>query len=181
MFPNYKGIMRYDQVEVTIPNNYTSTSMKFPDQPQLRSDQDYDIIIMAIESFTQFDQALSQSGLTMPTVAQLVATSLTLYIDGEESVFQVPLVQLHRCIAVDGAGAIIPHVRDLQTFNNVQVSWEKCLLNNPAANGWATGGSGQFSFQFGVHYMRLPPGTMLKLQRIRDANYCNLQVPPTNG
>lgn len=174
MFPQYKGIARYDKVEVTIPNNYTSNYINVPDQPQLRSDQDQDIIIQAIETFTQFDQALSDTGKTMPTVAQLVDTMLVLYIDGEESVFNVPLVQLHRAIAVDGSGDQVPYVRDLQTFDNVQVSWDKCKLFNPANLGWNTGGSGTFSFMLGIHYMKLPPGTMVKMKAIRDANYCNL-------
>jgi hypothetical protein len=174
MFPKFGGTTRYDKVEVTIPNLYTKSFIPFNDQPQLRSDQNYDIAIQAIETFTQFDQALSQSGIVMPTVAQLIATSLTLYIDGEESVFEVPLVQLHRAISVDGSGDQVPYVRDLQVFDNVQVSWEKCQLFNPAGNGWNTGGSGSFSFEFGVHYKRLPAGTMARLAKIRDANYCNL-------
>jgi len=171
LFPPIKGITRYDKVEVTIPNSYQASSIKFPDQPQLRSDQDFDIAIQAIETFTKFDQALSQSGIVMPTVAQLIATTMTLWIDGEQQGFDIPLVQLHRAIAVDGAGAIVPYVRDLQVFNNVQVSWQKCTLNNPAANGWNTGASGTFSFEFGIHYVRLPPGTMAKLKAIQKASY----------
>lgn len=174
MFPQYKGIARYDKVEIIIPNNFTANFIPIPDQPQLRSDQTQDIVIQAIETFTQFDQALSDTGKTMPTVAQLIATMLTLYIDGEESVFQIPLTQLHRCVSVDGAGATVPHVRDLQTFDNVMVSWDKCQLFNPANNGWNTGAAGQFSFMLGVHYLRLPPGTVKAYKQIRDANYCSL-------
>lgn len=171
MFPKYGGTIRYDKVEVTIPNNYTKNYMPFDDQPQLRSDQDFDIAIQAIETFTIFDQALSQSAKTMPNVAQLIATQMVLYIDGEESVFNVPLSQLHRIQTVDGSGNIVPFQRDLQLFDNIQVSWEKCKLFNPAGNGWNTGGSGQFSFEFGVHYLRLPAGTMAKINAVKKAGY----------
>jgi hypothetical protein len=174
MFPGYKGITRYDKVEINIPNGYTGNYINVPDQPQLRSDQTQDVAIQAIETFTQFDQALSDKGAVMPTVAQLIATMLILYIEGEQSVFNVPLTQLHRCVAVDGTGAIVPHVRDLQVFDNVEVSWDKCQLFNPANLGWNTGGAGTFSFMLGVHYIKLPPGTMAKVNAIKQANYCNL-------
>jgi hypothetical protein len=173
MYPKLDGTSRFDMVEVTIPNSFTGAYQKFNDQPQLRSDQDFDIVIQAIETYTIFDLALSQTGLVMPTEAQLIATSLILYVDGEESIFQMALSQLHRIVCTDGANNVIPHVRDLQLFDNIQVSWEKCKLFNPANNGWNTGGAGQFSFQFGIHYKRLPAGTMAKINNIRDANYCN--------
>jgi hypothetical protein len=174
MYPKLDGTTRFDMVEVTIPNNFTGGYQKFDDQPQLRSDQEYDIVIQAIETYTIFDLALSQTGKTMPNVAQLISTSLILYVDGEESIFQMALSQLHRIITRDGAGLVVPYTRDLQVFDNIQVSWEKCKLFNPANNGWNTGASGQFSYQFGVHYKRLPVGTMAKINGIRDANYCNI-------
>ena len=165
MFPKIQGITRYDKVEVIIPNSFQKNFIKFGDQPQLRSDDQYDIAIQAIETFTQFDQSVSQSGNTMPTVAQLIESALTLYIDGEQQGFLIPLVQLHRAVAVDGSGDQVPYVRDLQLFNNVEVSWEKCNLNCFAANGWNTGASGTFSFEFGIHYVRLPAGTLAKVRQ----------------
>jgi len=162
-------------VEIVIPNGYTQNYIGFPQNlDQLRTQANYDIALQAIEMFTVFDQALSQSGNVMPTVAQMVSTTMILYIDGEESVFQIPMTQLHRCVAVDTNGDIVPHVRDLQKFDNLVVSWEKCKLFNPASNGWNTGGSGTFSFELGVHYLRLPPGTLAKIGKIQNANWCNL-------
>jgi len=175
MFPKFGGTTRYDKVEVNIPNSYTKNFIAFKDQPQLRSDQDYDIVIQAIETFTQFDQALSQSGVVMPTSAQLIATALVLYINGEQSGFNFPLSQLHRVESVDGSGNIVPFTRELQILNNLQVSWEKCQLFNPAGNGWNTGASGTFSFEFGVHYLRLPPGTMKKIDAATLATYTKFQ------
>jgi len=174
LFPPIKGISRYDKVEVNVPNNYTASTVKFQDQPQLRSDQEFDIAIQAIETFTKFDQALSQTGVVMPTDVQLIATTLTLWIEGEQRGFDIPLSQLHRVECVNGAGAIVPFTRELQKFDNVQISWQKCTLNNPAANGWNTGGAGTFSFEFGVHYVQLPPGTLARLRQIRNQFYQNL-------
>ena len=171
MFPRYLGTTWYSKVEVIIPNSYTKQEMPFPDQPDLRSDQDFDIAIQAIETFTIFDQALSQSGNPMPTVAQLIATSAIWYVDGNEQEYKMPLVQMHRAVAVDGNGDIVPHVRDLQVFDNISVSWDKCKLLNPAANGWNTGGSGTFSFEFGIHYLRLPPGTIAAIKKVQLNNF----------
>jgi hypothetical protein len=175
MFPPFKGTTRYDKIEVNIPNGYTQNFINFPQNlDQLRTNENYDIAVQAIEMFTKFDQALSSSGQVMPTVAQMVATMLILYVDGEQSNFNIPLTQLHRCIAVDGSGATVPYVRELPRFDNLSVSWAKTQLFNPAANGWNTGGSGVFSFEFGIHYLRLPPGTLSKLGKIQNANYTNL-------
>jgi len=173
MFPRYFGTTRFSLVEVIIPNSYTKDEIAFPDQPDLRSDQDFDIVIQAIETYTQFDRALSQSGNTMPTVAQLIATQAIWYVDGDEAEYKMPLVDMHRAISVDGSGNVVPYVRDLQVFDNIQVSWDKCKLQNPASNGWNTGGSGTFSFEFGIHYLRLPAGTMSKIRKVQAANYAN--------
>jgi len=173
MFPRYFGTTWYSKVEVNIPSSYTKGEIAFPDQPDLRSDQEFDIAIQAIETFTQFDQALSQSGVVMPTAGQLIATSAIWYVDGNEQEYKMPLVQMHRAIAVDGNGDVVPYVRDLQLFDNIEVSWDKCKLLNPAANGWNTGVSGSFSFEFGIHYLKLPPGSLAKIKAVTMSNYAN--------
>lgn len=173
MFPRYFGTTRYSKVEVNIPNSYTKQEIPFPDQPDLRSDDEFDIAIQAIETYTQFDQALSQTGVVMPTVAQLIATTAIWYVHGDEAIYKMSLVDMHRAISVDGAGNVVPYVRDLQLFDNIEVSWDKCKLLNPAANGWNTGGAGSFSFEFGIHYLRLPPGTLANIRKVQAANYAN--------
>lgn len=168
MFPQFDATTRYDIVELDIPNSYTKSEINFADQEQLRSDGQWDIIIQGIETFTQFSQSLSGNDLPLPNVAQLLQTSLILYIDGEESQYGIPLSQLHRVQCVDGSGNLVPNVRTLYRVDNVEVSWQKCQLFTNAASGWNTGGSGAFAFQFGIHYKRYPAGTYAAIKRAQQ-------------
>src|SRR5271156_1284647 len=155
MFPQFQATRRYELLEIQIPTNSTATRFNVPDQPQLRSDQDADIIIQGIETFDITGVTLSPNNLAVATLANLLQTYLTLYVEGEESLYRIPLIQLKR---IANEGATSPYQWNLQKFKNVQVDWTKSYFFTPAAYGG--GVFTTFSFLLGVHYEKLPANVM---------------------
>ena len=173
MFPRFDSTTRFSVVEIEIPANSTKQTFKIDDQPDLRTDQEYDILIQGIETYTEDDLPFTWTGTPMASLAQLKLTYLTLYIDGEDNIYRMPLIQLHRIANAQTAAPVnVPYVYDMPRFNNVEISWDKCTLDAPPI-GYG-GANTLFSFQLGIHYLRLPPGTAAKLKAIQMANYCNL-------
>lgn len=173
MYPRFHATKRYDLLEINIPANSTQNKFPIPDQPQLRSDQDADVIIQAIETFTIFDAPLSPNNAPLPTVAQLTNTYLTLYVEGEESIYRIPMIQLHRINGtMDGTGVTIGATFDLQKFKNIMVDWTKSYFLTPVAFGTPPGTFATFSFLLGVHYMKLPPGVMGNINKVENQQFC---------
>jgi hypothetical protein len=172
MFPRFLATERYDVVEVQVPASSKSI-IPITDQPQLRSDQTQDIIIQAIETFCVFDMPVTPTNNPLCTDVQMINAFLTLYVNGEESLYRIGLQQLHRIAnAVNATPANIPYNWDLFKLDNVQIDWQKCHVDYPAGFGANTA----FSFLFGIHYKKLPPGTMARIQQIQQANYCNIKA-----
>lgn len=172
MYPRFHATARFDLLEINIPANSTANKFPIPDQPQLRSDEDQDTIIQAIETYTIFDVPLSPNAVALPTDVQLQQTYLTLYILGEESIYRIPLVNLHNVAGtVNAGGNPIPFKFDLAKFKNVQVDWTKSYFSVPVNFGavFAT-----FSFVLGVHYVWLPPGTMSKIRQVEEQQFCSV-------
>lgn len=170
MFPRFHATKRYELLEIQVPANTSQTRFNVPDQPQLRTDQDADIIIQALEIFDVVDVALSPNNVAVLPTAFLLQTYLTLYIDGEESIYRVPLVQLRR-VGVDGS--VVPSVFELQRVRNIQVDWTKSYFFTPSP--YAAGVFATFSFLLGVHYDKLPPGTMAKIKQNEYNMYCGVK------
>jgi len=162
MYPQFQATKRYELLEIQIPAASTATRFNVPDQPQLRTDQDADIIIQGIESFDTNGIPFSPNNIAMATAAQLQQTYLTLYIDGEESIYRVPLLSLKRIANEVNAGVNNPYVWDLFKLRNVQVDWTKSYFFTPNSYS-AVAPNATFSFLLGVHYYKLPPGTMAKI------------------
>jgi hypothetical protein len=174
MFPRFHATTRYELIEIPVLagvagalNNLTKFNV--PDQPQLRTDQDADIIIQAIETFDILGISLSPNNNPVASTAVLLQTYLTLYIQGEESVYRVPLNQIKR---INSEGAAVPYQRDLQAFKNIQVDWTKSYFSTPTP--YTAGIFPAFSFLLGVHYMKLPPKTMEKIAQMEYNNFCNI-------
>jgi hypothetical protein len=159
MYPQFDATRRYEMLEIQIPANSTATRFNVPDQPQLRTDQDADIIIQAIETFDVLGIPLSPNNVPVATQAFLQQTYLTLYVEGEESLYRIPLIQIKR-IANEAAAS--PYQWILQKLKNVQVDWTKSYFFTPVAYG--AGVFATFSFLLGVHYEKLPTGTMAKIR-----------------
>lgn len=170
MYPRFHATKRYDLIEVQITLPSTQTKFQIPDQPQLRSDTDADIAIQAIETFTIFDTPLSPNNVPVASDVQVQATYLTLYVDFEESIYRVPLIQFHRMAGTANAGGNpIPFIFDLQKFKNLYVDWSKSYFLTPVAYAGAT-----FSFLLGVHYYKLPPGTLANINKAEEQNFCSV-------
>jgi hypothetical protein len=172
MFPRFHATKRYELIEVQVPANLTQTRFNIPDQPQLRTDQDADIIIQAIETFDILGVSISPNNVAVVSLAFMLQTYLTLYIDGEESVYRIPLNQLKRIAGEGGTGIPAPFTYELQKFKNIQVDWTKSYFSTPAP--YAAGVFATFSFLLGVHYDKLPPKTMAGIKQAEYNNYCQV-------
>lgn len=169
MYPRFHATKRFDLLEIPIPGVSSSTSTKFPipDQPQLRTDQDADVVIQAIETWTVADVPLGPLNIPLPTLAQLGITYLTLYVNEEESLYRIPLVQLHRTFAQAGTTpATEPAVFQLQAFKNIRVDWTKSYFTVPVAYGSPPGTFTPFEIMLGVHYYKLPAGASFNIDAV---------------
>jgi hypothetical protein len=158
MYPQFQATKRYELLEINIPANQTATRFNIPDQPQLRTDQDADIAIQGIEAFDVNGVPLSPNNFPVVSLAFLQQTYITLYVEGEESIYRIPLIQLKR---IANETATSPYQWNLQKFKNIQVDWTKSYFFTPAAYG--AGVFATFSFILGIHYVKLPPGTLAKI------------------
>jgi hypothetical protein len=156
---------RFEMIELVIVANATGTRFNFPDLPQLRSDVTKDIVVRAIETYTVDDLTTDFNGNPPCTAAVMKLASLTLYIEGEESMFRLPLVKLHNVYA---AAATQFYTQDQNQFDNLMIDWTKSYISTPTPFGIGT----QFSFVFGIVYQRLAPGTMKALQAARGGYDC---------
>lgn len=168
MFPKYDACKRYELIETQIPANSTATRFQFNDQPQLRTDQTQDVVIQALQIYDLTDVTLSPNNVAVSTAAFMKLTFLVLYIDGEESIYRIPLVDIH--ITSNGAD---PFQYELDLFDNLMMDWTKSYFFTPTP--YAAGTFATFSFLLGVRYRKLPPGTMGKLKQIEYENYMRLQ------
>lgn len=159
-----RSIGRFEMVELLIPVS-TANRFNFADIPQLRSDVTKDIVVRAIEAFTADDIPTSFNGNPLVTLANFKLSSLTLYVDGEESTFRLPLVKLHN---IFNAAAQEPAQFEINQFDNLQVDWTKSYISTPTAYGNVS----PFSIMLGVTYQRLKPGTMARLKAAAGQNSC---------
>jgi hypothetical protein len=172
MFPKFEATRRYEQIETQVQANSTITRIPFNDQPQLRTDQTRDVIIQGLETFTVTDVTLSPNNIAVVTAAFLKQTYLVLYVDNEESIYRIPMLQLHRISNL--ADPFIFSGEMPPKFENIFVDWTKSYFFTPTP--YAGGVFATFSFLLGVHYKILPPGTAAKIRMNEYNLYCNYIV-----
>lgn len=177
MFPRFEATKRYEQIETQIQANNTATRFNFFDQPQLRTDQTRDVIIQGIETFDITDVALSPNNVAVITAAFMKQTYVVLYVDGEESIYRIPLTQLHR--VNNFTDPFVFSGDNAPRFENIMIDWTKSYLFTPTPYGG--GVFTTFSVLLGVHYKILPPGTMAKIKQNEYNTYCNYIVTPLKG
>lgn len=158
-------------IETQIPANSTATRFQFNDQPQLRTDQTQDVVIQSMQIYDITDVPLSPNNVAVSTAAFMRQTYLVMYIDGEESIYRIPLVDMH--ITSNGTD---PFQYEMDLFDNLLIDWTKSYFFTPAP--YAAGVFATFSFLLGVRYRKLPPGTAGKLKMLEYINYLNIKVPP---
>jgi hypothetical protein len=148
-------LKRYELVELIIPAGSTQTRFPYPDIPQLRDDTTQDIIICGLETFSVDALPLSANGNAVASFAQLQNSFLTLYIDGEESVRQVPFIRLNPMRQALATGTTF-NVIDKVATEYLKVDWNKTYVQ--AATPYGSPLATQFSLMLGVWYKKLPPG-----------------------
>jgi len=159
---------RIETIGITIPAGYAQQQMLFGDIPQLRSDLTKDIIIRSIQTFSVDSVSQDFKGIAAPTLAQLAGTSLTLYIEGEQSINGVPLLKLHNMYTGAVTAGFI-WTAEQNEFENLMVDWTKSFLTfQPGILPIAT----QVDFVFAIGYQRLKPGTMNKLRQAAGQSNC---------
>lgn len=154
-----RPIRRYELVELVIPANNTALRIPFPDIPQLRSDTTQDVIIRALETYSAESMPFDYNNNPVVTNAQLLKCFLTLYIQQEESIFRLPTIKLLNIYNAATAAAYF-YTDELAQFENLMVDWTKSYIT--LASSLANGAL--ICFMLGVHYQRLPGGTIAALQ-----------------
>lgn len=140
-------IKRWELVELIIPAA-TTGRVTFQTIPQLRNQTDQIIVIRDIEVFTVSSYANSQQNGSLPgmPVADVPLAVLVLYVNGEESIKNIPLSML---IHVDDF-ANVYHER-IFSFDALQnVDFDKSYVQYSAASTNAN-----YVIPFGISYMRL--------------------------
>jgi hypothetical protein len=90
--------------------------------------------------------------------AQMQNTFLTLYVEGEESVRQVPFIRLNAMREAAAAGTTFNVVERLPV-EYLKVDWNKTFNQAAAPYGTVGAPNTQFSILLGVWYKKLPPGS----------------------
>lgn len=165
-----QALKRYELVTLNIPAASFGTRFSYPDIPQLRDDTTQDIIICGLETFSVDALPLTPAGNAVATFAQLQNSFLTLYIEGEESVRQVPLIRLFPLRQAASTGTTFNAVERLPT-EYLKVDWNKSYIQ--AATPFGTTGSPntQFSIVLGVWYKKLPQGSWAKMTENRTPGW----------
>jgi hypothetical protein len=155
-----KAITRYEAVELVIPANASQSRFAFLDIPQLRSDVTKDIIVQGIKTFSIVERPIDFNGNPVATMLQLQNAELTLYVDGEESIFRIPMTELMNSqnFANTFFSQQIP-----DEFDNLMIDWTKSYITADVPFNTA-GANAQFAFLFGISYKRFAPGTMARIK-----------------
>lgn len=156
---------RFEDVEFIIPANNTALKIQFPDIPQLRSDTTKEILIKSIQVYAAGECPNSFNQNPLLTEVDLSKCFLTLYIDGEESIFRIPLLKLRNTyVGVGSAQAANSFwTDDLNNFDFLSVDWTKSYITLSAV--LAT--NALSCILFGIGYLRVMPGTIAKIQNVR--------------
>lgn len=152
-----QALKRYELVELIIPAGSTGTRFPYPDIPQLRDDTTQDIIICGLETFPVEALPLTANGNPVASFAQLQNSFLTLYVDSEESVRQVPFIRLNPLRQAASAGTTFNSV-DKLGVEYLKVDWNKTYVQAASPYGTVVSPVAQFSILLGVWYKKLPPG-----------------------
>lgn len=157
---------RFEEIEFIFPANNTSFKVPFQDIPQLKTDTStQEILITSIQVAVapEVPNSFNQNPVIPET--DLGKCFLTLYVDGEESIFRMPLYKLRNTfVALGTAQAGNSYwTKDLNNFNFLSVDWTKSYITLSAA---LTSNALQ-SVLFGIGYLKCPIGTIaaLKIQR----------------
>lgn len=170
IFTMKKAYRRFEDIEFIIPANNTSFKINFPDIPQLRSDTTKEILIQSIRLYGSEECPKSFNQNPLLATADLANCFLTLYVDGEESIFRIPLNSLRATYNGVGTGQAASTFwsDEVNQFDYLSVDWTKSYITLSQALST----NALSAILFGIGYIRVAPGTLLKIQqqRINAAN-----------
>jgi hypothetical protein len=152
-----KAISRYEAIELIIPALAPGQRFNFLDKPQLRSDVTKDIVVQGIKTFSIVEKPVDFNGIPVASVAQLQNAELTLYVDGEESIFRIPMTEL---VNSQNFANTFFSQQFPDEFDNLMIDWTKSYITADVPFANAT----QFTFLFGISYRRYAPGTMARIK-----------------
>lgn len=150
---------RTELVELIIDAGTTASRFPYPDIPQLRDDTTQDIIITGLRTYSVENMPNSANGNAVATTAQLTNSFLTLYIEGEESVRRLPLIDLLNNFQ-NGSNTVIAGFLP-QELEFLKVDWNKSYIEA----GLPYDNEDQFSIMLRVDYKRLEPGMWAAMQK----------------
>lgn len=153
---------RHELVELIIPAGSTGTRFPYPDIPQLRDDTTQDIIICGIETVSAEVMPLSANGNAVASFAQLQNSFLTLYIESEESMRQIPLVRLDPFFQALSTGPTFAVPDPLKT-EYLKVDWNKSYIQAATPFGTTEAPNEQFSIMLLVWYKKMMSGAWATL------------------
>ena len=162
---------RFEMIELVIPAASAATRFNFPDIPQLRSDVTKDIWVRAIDTYSNDSVTFDFNGNPVAPFASIQLASLTLYVQGSESIFRIPLVKLMNTFLISANP--VAWTAELNQFDNLEIDWTKSYISTPVAFGNAA----QMAFVFGVEYYQLKPGTMNSIKGSLGIPQ-SLDIPP---
>lgn len=154
-------LKRFEQVELVIPANSGAKAYPYPDIPKLRDDTTQDILITALETYPGEALPFTASGNPVATQAQLQNLFLTLYVENEESIVEIPLVRLNQIFSSLATSPILATL-EKQGCAHLKIDWNKSYLT-AAVPPNAGGANAQFSVLLGVDYRKLGPGVWAQL------------------
>jgi hypothetical protein len=137
-------IKRYEQIELQIPTG-APTKVMFPDLPNLRNQSDQAILIKYLEIFTATVVPTTPNGAANAPIAELKKAVVVLYVNGEESIYRIPLLKLNRLN--DFANPYQDKHEDFEDLKNVDWAKSYILFASAPANT-------PYSILFGVSYLK---------------------------
>lgn len=140
-------IKRFELVELTVPAGSTGRVI-FQSIPQLRNQANQIIVIKDIFIYTDSVYKNSQTNNTIPgfPAAELSKCVLTLYVNGEESIKQIPLAELNH-IRDTVSNPFQFQLEGLADLSNVD--FDKSYVQYNAASAGTT-----YIIPFGIKYLR---------------------------
>jgi hypothetical protein len=140
-------IKRFELVELTVPAASTGR-VTFNTIPQLRNQVGQTIIIKNIKIYVNTAYAKSQVNNSIPGMkpAEIPKCVLVLYVNGEESIKQIPLAQLNN---IDDAAT--PYQEQENSFDDLtNVDFDKSYVQFSSASDADT-----YVIPFGINYIRI--------------------------
>lgn len=151
---------RHELIELLVPANYTATELQIPDIPNLRDDTTQDIIVVGLETYAAETMPNAPSGNPVAAMSDLQNIYLTLYIEEEESVRNLPMPRLQPIWQSLQTGTLQGGQATL-ALENLKVTWNKSFLKF----GEAPADNDAFTVLLCVWYKKLAPGMWNQLMQ----------------